>query len=102
MEIQHSSATSSKSNPPRNVNTVRWESRNTTPKTGEINNGKSNVIAFVVNTRMNSTLYFNLRRISTEALLDIHVYREYFFSNSWLLMMKYIAKIPRGIVSLCM
>ena len=37
----------------RNVNTVRWESRNMTTKQGEIDYRKSEVIAFVVNAFMN-------------------------------------------------
>ena len=37
----------------RNVNTIRWESRNITTQPGEINDRKSEVIAFVVNAGMN-------------------------------------------------
>ena len=55
MEIQNASTTSSKSNQMRNVNTVRWESWNVTTQPREINNRKSEVIAFVVNAGMNVT-----------------------------------------------
>ena len=55
MEIQNASTTSSKSNQLRNVNTVRWESGNVTTQPWEINNRKSEVIAFVVNAGMNVT-----------------------------------------------
>ena len=53
MEIQNASTTSSKSNQLRNVNTVRRESWNITTQPWEINNRKSEVIAFVVNAGMN-------------------------------------------------
>ena len=55
MEIQNASTTSSKSNQLRNVNTVGWESWNVTTSPWEINNRKSEVIAFVVNAGMNVT-----------------------------------------------
>ena len=55
MEIQNASTTPSKSNQLRNVNTVRWESRNITTQPGEIDDRKSEVIAFVVNSGMNIT-----------------------------------------------
>ena len=55
MEIQNASTTSSKSNQLRNVNTVGWESWNVTTQPWEINNRKSEVIAFVVNAGMNVT-----------------------------------------------
>ena len=55
MEIQNASTTPSKSNKLRNVNTVRWESGNVTAQPLEINNRKSEVIAFVVNAGMNVT-----------------------------------------------
>ena len=55
MEIQNASTTSSKSNQLRNVITVRWESGNVTTQPWEINNRKSEVIAFVVNAGMNVT-----------------------------------------------
>ena len=55
MEIQNASATPSKSNQLRNVNTVRWESWNVTTKPWGINDRKSEVIAFVVNAGMNVT-----------------------------------------------
>ena len=54
MEIQNAT-TSSKSNQLRNVNTVRWETGNVTTQPWEINNRKSEVIAFVVNAGMNVT-----------------------------------------------
>ena len=55
MEIQNASTTSSKSNQLRNVNTVGWASWNVTTQPWEINNRKSEVIAFVVNAGMNVT-----------------------------------------------
>ena len=55
MEIQNASTTPSKSNKLRNVNTVRLESGNVTAQPWEINNRKSEVIAFVVNAGMNVT-----------------------------------------------
>ena len=90
MEIQNACTTSSKSNQLRNINTVRWESGNVTTQPWEINNRKSEVIAFVVNAGMNVTAnnfninYLNPRKkflclkcllYLTEVLLDI--YREY-------------------------
>ena len=55
MEIQNASTTPSKSKPLRNVNTVRWKSGNVTTQPSEINNMKSEVIAFVVNAGINVT-----------------------------------------------
>ena len=55
MEIQNASTTSSKSNQLRNVNTVRWESGNVPTQPWEINNKKSEIIAFVVNAGINVT-----------------------------------------------
>ena len=55
METQNASATHSKSNQLRNVNTVRLESWNVTTQPWEINNRKSEVIAFVVNAGMSVT-----------------------------------------------
>ena len=55
MEIQNASTTSSKSNQLQNVNTVGWESWNVTTQPWEINNRKSEVIAFVVNAGTNVT-----------------------------------------------
>ena len=55
MEIQNASTTSSESNQLRNANTVRWESGNVTAQPWEINNRKSEIIAFVVNAGMNVT-----------------------------------------------
>ena len=55
MEIQNASTASRKYNQLRNVNTVRWESGNVTTQPWEINNRKSEVIAFVVNAGMNVT-----------------------------------------------
>ena len=52
MEFQNASTTPSKYNQLRNVNTVRWESGNVTTQPWEINNRKSEVIAFVVNAGM--------------------------------------------------
>ena len=55
MEIQNASTTSSKSNQLGNVNTVRWESRNITTRPREIDDRKSEVMAFVVNADMKIT-----------------------------------------------
>ena len=55
IEIRNASATSSKSNLLRNVNTIRWESRNSTTQPGEIDDKKSEAIAFVVNAGMSIT-----------------------------------------------
>ena len=55
MEIKKASTTSSKSNQLRNVNTVRWESGNVTTQQWEVDNRKSEVIAFVINAGMNVT-----------------------------------------------
>ena len=55
MEIQNASATPSKSNQLGNVNTVRLKSRNITTQPGDIDDRKSEVIAFVVNTGINIT-----------------------------------------------
>ena len=52
MEIQNTSTTPSKSNQLRNVNTVRWESKNVTTQPWGINDRKSEVIAFVVDAGM--------------------------------------------------
>ena len=79
MEIENASTTPSKSNKLRNVNTVRWESWNLTTQPWEINDRKSEVIAFVVNAGMNVTtnnfLCLKYLLYSTEVQLDI--YREY-------------------------
>ena len=62
MEIQNASTTSSKSNQLRNVNTLRCESVNVTTQPWEINNRKSEVIAFAVNAGMNGTANnFNIK-----------------------------------------
>ena len=67
MEIQNASTTHSKSNQLKNVNTVRWESRDITAQAGEIDDRKSEVIALVVNASMNITvdnfLYLNQGKI---------------------------------------
>ena len=55
IEIRNASATPSKSNQLRNVNTIRWESGNITTQPGEIYDRKSEVIAFIVNAAMNIT-----------------------------------------------
>ena len=55
MEIRNASATPSKSNQLRNVNTIRLKSSNITTQPGEIDVRKSEVIAFVVNAIMNIT-----------------------------------------------
>ena len=53
MEIQNANTTPIKSNQLKNVNNVRWESRHITTRPGEIDDRKSEVIAFVVNACMN-------------------------------------------------
>ena len=58
METQNTSTAPSKSNHMRNVNTVRWESRNITTQLGEIDNRKSEVIAFVVDVDMNINNFY--------------------------------------------
>ena len=50
MEIRNAGATPSKSHQLRNVNIVRWESWNITTQPGEIDDRKSEVITFVVNS----------------------------------------------------
>ena len=55
MEIQNTSTTPCKSNQLRNVNTVWWDSWNLTAQPWEINDRKSEVIAFVVNAGMKVT-----------------------------------------------
>ena len=55
MEIENTITTPSKFNQLRNVNTVWWESWNVTTPPWEINDRKSEVIAFVVNAGMNVT-----------------------------------------------
>ena len=55
MDIHNASTTPSKCNQLRNVNTVRWASWNVTTQPWEINDQKSEVIAFVVNAGMNVT-----------------------------------------------
>ena len=53
MEIGNANATPSKSNQLWNVNTVRWESRDVTTQPWEIDDRKTEVIAFVVNAVQN-------------------------------------------------
>ena len=55
MEIQNASTTPRKSNRLQNENTVRWKSLNVTTQPWEINDRKSEVIAFVVIAGMNVT-----------------------------------------------
>ena len=55
MVIQNASTTSSKSNQLRNINSRRYQSGNVTTQPWEINNRKSEVIAFVLNAGMNVT-----------------------------------------------
>ena len=55
MEIKNASITPSKSSQLRNVNIVRWESWNVTTQPWEINDRKSEVIAYVVNAGLNVT-----------------------------------------------
>ena len=59
MEIQNASTTPSKSNQLRNVNTVGWESWNVTTQPLEINDRKSEVIAFVVKDIRHGRKIFN-------------------------------------------
>ena len=71
MEIQNASTTPSKSNKLRNVNTVRWETRNITTKPGEIDYRKSKGIAFVVNAGMNVTVNnMNINSTATYWMLE--------------------------------
>ena len=60
-EIRNASATPSKSNQPRNVNIIRRESSNITTQPEEIDDRKSEVIAFVVNAGRNINI-FELRK----------------------------------------
>ena len=53
MEILTASATPSKSKQLINIYIMRWESRNITTQPGEIDNKKSEDIAFVENAGMN-------------------------------------------------
>ena len=55
MEIRNASATLNKSNQLRNVKAIRLESRNIITQPGEIDDRKSEVIAFVVHAGMNIT-----------------------------------------------
>ena len=55
MDIRNASATPSKSNQLRNVNTISVESMDITTQPGEAGNRTSEVIAFVVNAGMNIT-----------------------------------------------
>ena len=55
MAIQNVSTTPSKSYRLRNVSNLRWESRNIITQPGEIDDRKSEVIAFMVNAGMNVT-----------------------------------------------
>ena len=55
MEIQNATTTPGKSNQLQNVNSVRWESWNVNTQPWDINDWKSEVIAFVVNAGMNVT-----------------------------------------------
>ena len=54
MQVKNAGTTSSESYQLRNVNNVPQESRNIAIQPGEIDYGKSEVIAFVVNAGMNS------------------------------------------------
>ena len=69
MEIQNASATSSKSNQLRNVNTVGWESWNVTTQPWEINNRKSEVIAFVVRNEICVRLFYRGNLISNATII---------------------------------
>ena len=72
MGIQNSSTTCtpSKYNQVQNVNTVQWESGNVTTKPWEINNRKSEVVAFVVNAGMNVTAKFFIFKCKKELSLS--------------------------------
>ena len=56
MEIKNASVIPIKYNQLRNLNTVRWESRNITTQPEEFDDWKSEVNAFVVNPSMNITI----------------------------------------------
>ena len=71
MEIKHVRATPGKSNQLRNVNTLRWESRNITTQPGKFEDGKSEVIAFVVNASMNITI----NNFYIKAILQVLIYK---------------------------
>ena len=62
LEIQNTGTTFRISNRLRNVNIVRRESRNINTQPGEIDDRKSEVIAFMVNAGMNATaiIFFNI------------------------------------------
>ena len=55
MELQNASTTPFKSHHAQNVNIVRWKSSNINTQTGEIDDRKSEVIAFVVHAGINIT-----------------------------------------------
>ena len=76
IEIRNASAALSKPNQLRNENTIRWESRNITTQPGEINDRKSEVIAFVLNAGMNITFLLKYWLCSAAVPLDIWQNRE--------------------------
>ena len=57
MEIKSDSATNSKSNQLRNLNTVRWGSRNITTQPGEIDNRNVKILKYLYKTSMQGILY---------------------------------------------
>ena len=92
----------------RNVNTVQWESRNTTTQTGVIDDRKSEVIAFVVNTGINVAVdnvwktILCLKHLLFFNWISVGNISGICFSNSGLPMVNIIiiVKIWRGIVKL--
>ena len=110
MEIKNASTTSSKSNQLRNINSVRWESRNITTQPGEIYYRKSEVIAFVVNACVNiTTNNFDVqmqerclfvRSICLIQLKFSWIYVRNMLSKFRVINGEYIVKISRGIVEL--
>ena len=55
MELKNASTTPNESYQLRNINTVRWESRNIITQPGKVDYRKSEVIMLVVNAGMNVT-----------------------------------------------
>ena len=73
MEIQNASTTPSKSNQLRNVNTVRWESGNVTTHPWEINDRKSEVIAFDTRPGMNVTTFKSKKEVSLSEVFALFI-----------------------------
>ena len=108
IEIRNASATPSQSNQLRNVNTIRWESWNISTQPGEIDDRKSEDIAFVVNAGMNITannIYIQIKERSFFVLGICFVqlkFRWIYIRNMFLKFrisnVEYIVKISRGVV----